>query len=255
MSFDFDILVIDDEPVVLAAAKRILEPEGFSMDEAASADVALARLKRLKYRVVLCDLKLPEEKAWELVDFAREHLPRTPIVIITGYATLKSAVRSFKSGAFDFLPKPFDVSELLGVVSRALRLSEAGRAVDIGVDVEESEASGTYALGLNAWASLEPSGTARIGMGESFACLGDDVRTVGLPAVNEEILQGRICARIVTSKELVHAVWAPLSGQVVEANSALARGDQRKTEMAAQTWLVRIVPTDLEDELSNLTPC
>ena len=249
MKPDFDILVIDDEPVVLAAAKRILELEGFSMDETASADVALERLKRLHYRMVLCDLKLPEEKSWELVDFAREHLPHTPVVMITGYATLESAVRSFKSGAFDFLPKPFDVGELLGVVSRALSFAESSKAAGAGTVPGE-----TYALGLNAWANLEPNGTARVGMGEGFACLRGDVRRVDLPALNEETLQGRLCARIVTSKELVHAVWAPLSGQVVEANSALTRRDRSKAEIAAHTWLVRIVPTDLEGELSNLTP-
>ena len=262
MNSDFDILVIDDEPVVLAAAKKILEPEGFSMDEASSADVALGKLKQFTYRLVLCDLKLPEGKGWELVDFAQEHLPRTPVVMVTGYATVESAVQSFKSGAFDFLPKPFDVGELLGVVSRALCLAEPGQAPDRSVSLNEvrqrqrqpePEGSGTYVLGRNSWADLEPNGSARIGMGEGFAGLGSDARTIELPAVNEEILQGRRCARILTSKELVHTVWAPLSGRVVEANSALTRGNRRDAEITARTWLVRIVPTDLEGELSNLT--
>ena len=69
MSPDFDILVIDDEPVVLAAAKKILEPEGFSMDEASSADVGMAKLEGFTYRLVLCDLKLPEGKGWDLIDY------------------------------------------------------------------------------------------------------------------------------------------------------------------------------------------
>jgi glycine cleavage system H lipoate-binding protein len=165
--------------------------------------------------------------------------------MITGYATLESAVQSFRSGAFDFLPKPFDIGELLGVVNRALCLSEPGRAPSPSV-------SGAYTLGLNAWASLEPDGTARVGMGESFAGLRDKVRTMDLPTVSEEILQGRMCARILTSKEAVHVVWAPLSGRVVEANSALTLGNHRDVNGAARTWLVRIVPTDLEGELPNL---
>ena len=92
-------------------------------------------------------------------------------------------------------------------------------------------------------------------LGGETTRVGDDVRTVGLPAFNEEILQGRICARIVTSKELVHTVWAPLSGRVVDAKSALTLRNHRDAEMTARTWLVRIVPTDLEGELSNLKLC
>jgi CheY-like chemotaxis protein/glycine cleavage system H lipoate-binding protein len=249
VNFDFDILVIDDEPVVLAAAKKILEPEGFSMDEAATAERAMRKLKRFTYRMVLCDLKLPGEKGWELIDFAREHLPSSPVVMITGYATVESAVQSFKFGAFDFLPKPFDVGELLGVVSRALSFAESSEVAGTGAVQGE-----LYALGLNAWANLEPNGTARIGMGESFAGLRGRIRTLNLPAVNEEILQGRRCARIVNSKERVHTVWAPLSGRVVETNSALTFGSHGSAEMTVPTWLVRIVPSDLEDELLNLSP-
>jgi len=127
---DFDILVVDDEPVVLAAARKVLEPEGLSVDDAADAGVALKKLKRHTYGAVLCDLKLPGDGAPALLDFAREHLPNTPVVVITGYATQKSAMQSFNSGAFDFLPKPFDVDELLAVVRRALDRAkrEPGRA-------------------------------------------------------------------------------------------------------------------------------
>ena len=258
MNPDFDILVIDDEPVILAATRKILEPEGLSLDQASSGDVALEKLKQFTYRLVLCDLKLPEGDGWKLIDFAQRHLPRTPIVMITGYATLDSAVRSFKSGAFDFLPKPFDVGELLGVVSRAMSPAVRGRSVLANAFLERQQqaapgGSGSHALGQNSWVDLEPNGSARIGLGEGFVDLGSDVRTVELPAVNEEILQGRRCARFLTSKELAHTVWAPLSGRVVETNPELTSGDLPDGGITAPTWLLRIVPTDLEGELPNLT--
>ncbi len=236
MRFDHDILVVDDEPVVLAGTRKVLEGEGFSVDEAASARGAVERLGRNNYGVVLCDLKLPQDEAPPLLDYARENFPTTPVVVITGYATLGSVIRSFGSGAFDFLPKPFDAGELLGVVGRAL--SAAG-----GWPGRTAATAGTYALGSNSWARPEPNGTATIGMGEGFDGIRDEIRTLELPEVDEEISLGTVCTRIVTGKERAHVVWAPLSGRVVETNPT--RG--------SCSWLFRIVPSDLEGELPRLT--
>jgi CheY-like chemotaxis protein/glycine cleavage system H lipoate-binding protein len=241
MSFHFDILVIDDEPVVLAGTRKALEPEGFSIEEASSAAVALEKLKRFTYRLVLCDLKLPGGGGWELLEAAQRHLPETPFVMITGYATLESAVQSFKSGAFDFLPKPFDIAELLGVVHRALAAPRSR-----GDDV-----AGKYSLGRNSWADLEPDGVARIGIGDGFSGVEHEAREIDLPAEQEEILQGRRCARITTAGELVHTVWTPLSGRVGEANTTLG-ADRLATEPPDRKWLIRIEPADLDGELPNL---
>jgi DNA-binding NtrC family response regulator len=123
----FDVLLVEDEPVVREAAARILRPEGLTLDRVEDVDGALARLRRSDYRVVLCDLMLPGFSGFDLLERVTGERPQLPVILITGYATIENALAAFKKGAFDVLPKPFDVAELLGVVRRALRATELCR--------------------------------------------------------------------------------------------------------------------------------
>ena len=126
MRTGFDVLLVEDEPVVREAVARILRPEGLTLDRVEDVDGALARLRKADYRVVLCDLMLPGFSGFDLLERVTGDRPQLPVILITGYATIENALSAFKKGAFDFLPKPFDVAELLGVVRRALKAVELG---------------------------------------------------------------------------------------------------------------------------------
>jgi DNA-binding NtrC family response regulator len=119
MRSGFDVLLVEDEPVVREAAARILRPEGLTLDRVEDVDGALARLRKADYRLVLSDLMLPGFSGFDLLERVTGERPQLPVILITGYATIENALAAFKKGAFDFLPKPFDVAELLGVVRRA----------------------------------------------------------------------------------------------------------------------------------------
>jgi glycine cleavage system H lipoate-binding protein len=112
--------------------------------------------------------------------------------------------------------------------------------------------AGLFALGRHAWVCLEPNGSARIGIGESFRSIEKDLEAVRLPAVADETLQGNECARFTTTDGLVHRVWAPLSGKVVEVNHAWER-DYPAAEAISDRWLLGTVPSDPENELQKLT--
>ena len=113
MKAGYDVLLVEDEAVVRAAVERILRPEGLTLDRVEDVDGALARLRKVEHRVVLSDLMLPGFSGFDLLERVTGERPQVPVILITGYATIENALAAFKKGAFDFLPKPFDVPELL----------------------------------------------------------------------------------------------------------------------------------------------
>ncbi|MCD6385052.1 sigma-54-dependent Fis family transcriptional regulator [Candidatus Sumerlaeota bacterium] len=120
-----EIAVIDDELIVCQSCEKIIRRQGYSVDCALSGKEALELLEKKSaeggYDVIFTDLKMPDIGGLEILRLAKLHSPTTPVVIITGYATVASAIEAMKSGAFDYLPKPFTPQELLGTLENALR--------------------------------------------------------------------------------------------------------------------------------------
>ena len=121
MSAGWDLLVVDDEPVVRDAVRLVLAGEGFTVAAAASGGEALAHEALADCRLVLCDLMLPDISGIDLVRSLRRGRPDLPVILITGYPTSENALAAIEAGASDFLPKPFTESELLAVVRRILK--------------------------------------------------------------------------------------------------------------------------------------
>ena len=261
MKEQFDILVVDDEPVVTHAATKVLSGEGFSVDRAGDADTAARRIRDNDYSLVLCDLMLPGTSGLELIDVIHAELPHTPVVLITGYATVKSAMRAFRHGAFDFLPKPFDTFELVGVVQRGLGLARMTPLDREAIFVNRSDVAGGssgvddfYTIGGHGWVVLEQDGSARMGLGETFAVLGEKISELALAHVGDDLLQGNRYVKIVTESQSAHRVWAPLSGQVIGLNErAFLDAGRGGWPAVCREWVVRIVPSNQEEELANLT--
>ncbi len=114
------ILVVDDEPAELETLAEILESMG---DVITAPDGETAVQMALDYQpgVVISDLVLPGEiDGMKLLQFCRERLPDTPVILITGHATVETAIEAMKSGAYDYLVKPIDVRRLRALVNKAL---------------------------------------------------------------------------------------------------------------------------------------
>jgi len=116
------ILVIDDESVMRDGCQRILTKEGCEVLTAADGEEGLAAIEEdpQRFALILLDLKMPGMGGMEVLEAAREINPTLLIVVITGYATVDSAVEAMKKGAYDFVPKPFTPDQLRLVVNRAL---------------------------------------------------------------------------------------------------------------------------------------
>jgi DNA-binding NtrC family response regulator len=120
MSDHVDVLVVDDEPVVTDAVRRVLGDAGYSVAAVADAERALAHPALDHCRLVICDLMLPGQSGLDALGAMRVRRPGLPIVMITGYATPEQAELAHAAGAAAFLPKPFDASELLTLVRHVL---------------------------------------------------------------------------------------------------------------------------------------
>ncbi len=115
-----DVLVIDDEPVVRAGIRRVLEASGLRVETADDADSGIGHPAVADCRLVICDLMLPDRSGAEVLHELVGRRPDLPVILITGYATPDLAVRAREAGAAAFLAKPFEARELLACVRRAL---------------------------------------------------------------------------------------------------------------------------------------
>jgi CheY-like chemotaxis protein/glycine cleavage system H lipoate-binding protein len=243
-----EILIVEDEPVVLESARRILEAEGLSVDLASDAATAFDLLRKGPYKVVLCDLMLPGSSGFRILESLQRDYPGTESITITGYATREHAIESFRLGVFDFLPKPFDVDELLAVVTRALFFNDTATT-----ERPETEIVPRLKLGRHAWAVVDDDGSATLGVCETFSGTLGKIDRIGLPAPDRRTAQGNSCARIHGRDGLVHRVRAPLSGRVFALNKDLeTEPDLLDRDPFGRGWLVRIVPENLEEELPSL---
>ncbi len=117
------ILLIEDDPGITITLQRLLGGEGHEVVVEKRGDSGLARAKAETFDVVLSDLKLPALSGLDLVRELQAANPRLPIILMTAHGTTETAIEATKRGAFDYLLKPFEMPELLDVVSKALATS------------------------------------------------------------------------------------------------------------------------------------
>jgi DNA-binding response OmpR family regulator len=118
-----EILVIDDEVAVNNNIRKILSKKGFNVDQAVTKPEALEKIEENAYALVLLDLKIPEVNGLELLKAIRDQRPDTMVIIITGYASIETAVESSRLGAVDYIPKPFTPDEIRNATEKAFRLA------------------------------------------------------------------------------------------------------------------------------------
>jgi response regulator RpfG family c-di-GMP phosphodiesterase len=112
--------VVDDEPNICELLRELLGQDAYEIDACLSGQDALEKLGQASYDMVISDLKMPGISGIELIRAIKASAPDTATVLITGYATVETAVRALRHGADDYLTKPFNIEELRKVVGRGL---------------------------------------------------------------------------------------------------------------------------------------
>jgi heterodisulfide reductase subunit A len=133
----FRILVVDDELVVRDSLKEWLADEGFLVDMAESGAEALEKMGQNAYHLMLLDIKMPGMDGVEVLKRAKEMHPALPVVMMTAYGTIETAVEAMKIGALDYLMKPFDPDALVPMVVRLYQgIEKAGeKQLEVGAIV------------------------------------------------------------------------------------------------------------------------
>jgi len=121
------ILIVDDEPKICDFLETLLRREGYETTSAGQAADALASISKSDYDLIVTDLRMPGMDGFELVRRIKDVRRDLPVVMITGYATVETAVQALRHGVDDYVTKPFNVDEMRKVIARALRASDAER--------------------------------------------------------------------------------------------------------------------------------
>ena len=113
------ILILDDEPIVSKRLKPSLQKKGYRVETYTDSLTALQRVREQRFDIVITDLKMEGVDGMEFLTEVKKLWPETEVIVITGFATMDTAKESFQKGIFDFLAKPFKLSEINEVIERA----------------------------------------------------------------------------------------------------------------------------------------
>ncbi len=189
------ILIVEDEPIIRSALKRLLERNDYRVSEAGSVQEALEGFDTAGYDMVISDLRLPGAPGTEMI----QHAGKIPVLIMTSYASLRSAVDSMKLGAMDYIAKPFDHQDMLATVARILSERQQTAADEQPVDTETATGKP---------ASEDNQDIGIIGSSPAMQTLFGKIRKVA-PADANVLIQGESG----TGKELVARALHNLSAR------------------------------------------
>src|SRR5215472_251052 len=113
------VWIVDDDRSIRWVLEMALAREGIAYKTFASAREVLQALQQSQPQVLVSDIRMPGESGLALLNNVKEHFPQIPVIIMTAYSDLDSAVSAFQGGAFEYLPKPFDVDYAIALIRRA----------------------------------------------------------------------------------------------------------------------------------------
>lgn len=164
------ILIVDDEEIARKNLAHVLTKEDYEAVAVANGKDALGELEKAEFDVVLTDLRMPDLDGMELLRKIRTRWPDTRVIMITGYATIPSAIEAMQKGAFHYIPKPFKLEEVRAVVKQAL----------------DSRASRAHSKG-SVLCFAGPPGTGKTSLGRSIArALGRKFTRIALGGLKDE---------------------------------------------------------------------
>jgi two-component system nitrogen regulation response regulator GlnG len=128
------VLIVDDEPSICWSFRELLADEGYDVSVASSAEEALEVADRTIPDAVVLDVRLPGRDGLSTIQDLRRRIGPAPIIVITAFGNLDTAVRALEEGAYDYLTKPFDLDQIVEVLRRALRRSSAAATASVSDD-------------------------------------------------------------------------------------------------------------------------
>ena len=255
MAEQVKVLVVDDEEIVLKSVRRVLKSDDeheFVVETALCANEGLRQLEHEQYDVIVTDLMMPGIDGLEFIARIREADKKSRIIMITGYATMRTALQALRKGAFEYIAKPFTKEELRSVVKNAARKkTEPGTTQAVAPGGTESVDFRTFFN--QTYARILSDGTMLFGVEAAY--LGEIGRALSLELakVGEEVSQGYSYGSITNADMRVFNLRAPLSGRIVEVNRDVVDNPELiPDDPRGNGWLLKVEPSDFETESEAL---
>jgi len=260
------ILAVDDEKIVLDSFRKILVLAGYSIDTVETGKEALGLIQKKEYDFVFTDLKMPEMDGVEVTKAVKHLRPDIDVIMITGYATIESAVETMKFGAMDYVQKPFSQEELTEFVNKSLirrqdKIDKQTRPQLHLVTPYSGEEKSKHIFNVPAgifispehtWVSIEMNGEVRIGVDDFIQKTIGKIDAIVLPKLNHKIRRGEPLFSIKqNSKTLTFP--SPVSGDVSKINQDLK--DHAKlinVKPYESGWVCSIEAINFMDDLQRL---
>ena len=260
------ILAVDDEEIILDSFRKVLVYAGYSIDTVEKGSEALGLIRKKDYDFVFTDLKMPGMDGVELTKAVKHLRPDIDVIVITGYASIETAVETVRVGAMDYVEKPFTEDELLGFLKTALIKRQAHlekhmrhkiRLIKAGTGESKSKfelnvPAGIFISPQHAWATIEPNGTVRVGPDDLIRKIFEKVDQVELPRVEQKVKKGETLFSLKYGDYSLD-LPAPLSGKITSVNSEHAEHPEwLAIKPFGLSWMCGIEPSDLAGELPDL---
>ena len=260
------ILAVDDEPIILDSFRKILVVAGYSIDTVEKGKEALGLILKHDYDFVFTDLKMPEMDGLEVTKAVKHLRPDIDVIVITGYASIETAVETMKYGAMDYVQKPFTEDELIEFFNKSLirrkdrierQMKPTVRLItpstkESGSQREFNVPAGIFVSRNHTWVSVEMNGTARVGIDDFFRKIVSRIDRVELPKLNKEVKKGEPLFSIKHDSHTID-ISSPISGKVTLVNTEhLEHPDLIPLSAFELSWMCCIEPSNLAAELHSM---
>ena len=260
------ILAVDDEAIILDSFRKILVVAGYSIDTVEKGREALGLIRNRDYDFVFTDLKMPEMDGLEVTKAVKHLRPDIDVIVITGYASIETAVETMKYGAMDYVQKPFTEDELIEFFNKCLirrndrierQMKPTVRLItpttkESGSQHEFNVPAGIFISPNHTWVNVEMNGTARVGLDDFVRKIIKDIDKVELPGVEKMVKKGEPLFSIKHNSHTIN-IASPISGKVTLQNTEhIEHPEWIASKPFELSWMCCIEPTNLPEELRSL---
>jgi len=260
------ILCVDDEEVILDSFRKILVLDGYCVDTVNLGREALGLIQLRQYDFVFTDLKMPEMDGVEVTKAVKSLRPDIDVIIITGFASLETAIETMKSGAMDYVQKPFTEDELLEFMRIALikRQDKMQRQLKPAVHIcqypdaikarphEFAIPGGVFISEGHCWVAVTQGGDVEIGIDDFARKLIGKIDGVVYPKLGMLVTKGQSLFSIKQKNRSVPFV-SPMTGKVTKLNDALSKNPELfDISPYGENWVCTMEPEDLDADLRVL---
>jgi len=260
------ILAVDDEAIILDSFRKILVVAGYSIDTVEKGREALGLILKRDYDFVFTDLKMPEMDGLEVTKAVKHLRPDIDVIVITGYASIDTAVETMKYGAMDYVQKPFTEDELIAFFNKALikrrdrierEMKPTVRLItpstkESGSQHEFNVPAGIFVSRNHTWVNVEMNGIARVGIDDFVRKIIKQIDKVDLPKLNKEVKKGELLFSIKHNAHIID-IASPISGKVTLVNKEhIEHPDLIALSPFELSWMCCIEPSNLAEDLRSL---